>query len=196
MGSVPDPTATPVAIPARAPVALPERKASSIAETAAPDAKSSLPELRTVSPPAAGLVRAPERLVQHPSAPDPVARGTPKPEPEKANNANFQVAANSSKETQPKGTETWANSVATQGDDLKSTPAEARRLPRGYITVESKPESLSEPAIRNRPSKPPEHQPRTQDFPLESHDNYPKPQEILSKRGDIPAKPVDESDGL
>ena len=195
-GNTTFPTDTSVPTPAIEPPPA-ENKSLSFAGTSAPAWKSSVPGVGIVSPPVIGTVSAPEPTVQHPNTVEPVARSTPKPEPASENKATFQIAANASKRSQPKSRETWANFVATQGDDLlRSAPPQDRRLPQGYITVESKPESLREPTAPNRPSKPPERQPRTQDYPPDSRNNSPGPQDSLSKRGDYPAKPVGESGDL
>jgi len=145
-------------------------------------------------------VRAPELaepLPQQPKAADPVSRSTPNPAIANENNAIAHISDNARKGNEPKPAGTLASFVAIQGNDvLKDSPPQERREPQGYITVESKPESLRNSAARNRFPKPLEHRPKAEYDPMEPPDYPPKSQDYPSKRGDNPAKPGDESADL
>jgi hypothetical protein len=130
---------------------------------------------------------------QQTKKPDLVSRSTPQPALPSESNVN-QFSENGKKETEPKLAGTLASFVAMQGNELvKSPPSPERPEPQGYITVESKPESVRSGTSRTRSSKPADRRSKTETDPAEAPDNPPESQETVPNRGDNPARPDHES---
>jgi hypothetical protein len=183
-GQMPDPTGTPVSSVATIEQPTPENNTSAAAEANQPAeiAVVSVPELAAL-------------LTQQPKTANPASRSTPKPPLLSENNA-AQASGNLRKASEPKLPGALASFVAMQGNDLKSLPLQEPREPQGYITVESKPESLRRAAARTRLPKPAERRPKIEADQGGPQDNPPNPQDYPSKGGVSPAKPSDESDDL
>jgi hypothetical protein len=158
---------------------------------------TSVPEEK--KPAEAALVSVPESaepLPQRPKTNTSVSQSASKPalatEDKPANQS-----ADTAKGKEPKLAGSLASFVAIQGNDfLKDATRPEHREPQGYITLESRPESLRNAARRIRSPKPPEHRPKTEDDPVEHADNPPKSPDDQSKRGDAPSGPANESADL
>jgi hypothetical protein len=108
-----------------------------------------------------------------------------------------QSAGDLEKASEPRLPGALASFVAIQANSpQKGAPPPEHLEPRGYITLESKHESLRNAEGRNRSPKQAEHRPKTEDDPVERSDNPPKSPDDQSKRADAPAGPANESADL
>ena len=104
-----------------------------------------------------------------------------------------QNVANEGKERDPKPAETSARLFASlESNSVMRSPAEERRKPSGYITVESKPEAPQNPGTGNHPSKPQDHPVRVQDHAQKVQDRRLTAEEYPAKAPDQPLKAPDQ----
>jgi hypothetical protein len=105
-----------------------------------------------------------------------------------------QNVANEGKERNPKPAETSARLFASlESNSVMRSPAEERRKPSGYITIESKPEAPQNPGTENHPSKPQDHPVRVQDHAQKVPDRRLTAEEYPAKAPDQPLKAPDKS---
>ena len=105
-----------------------------------------------------------------------------------------QNVANEGKERDPKPAETSARLFASlESNSVMRSPAEERRKPSGYITIESKPEAPQNPGTGNHPSKPQDHPVRVQDHAQKVQDRRLTAEEYPAKAPDQPLKTPDKS---
>jgi hypothetical protein len=167
----------------------PKNKAGAVAGNSATAETNQPAEIAVVSVPELAAL-----LSQQPKTA--ASRGTPKPPLLSENNAAGQASGNLRKASEPKPPGALASFVAMQGNDLQRVPLQEPREPQGYITVESKPESLRRAAARTRLPKPAERRPKIEADQGGPQDNPPNSQDYPPKGGVSPAKPSDESDDL
>jgi hypothetical protein len=138
-----------------------------------------------------------EPLPPRPKTTSPVLQSAPKPAFLSEGQPVARLEEEIGKRIEPQRAGALASFVALQGNDLlKDAPPPERRQPQGYITVESKPESIRSATGRNR-ATPPEKRPKTEEDPVESPDTPLKPHDDEQpRRGDVPGGPGNESGDL
>jgi len=104
-----------------------------------------------------------------------------------------QNLASERKEPDPKPAETSARFASLESNSIMHSPAEERRKPTGYITVESKPESSQNLGAEDHPPKPQDYPVRVQDHSQKVRDRRLTVQEYPSKAQDHPLKAPDNS---
>jgi len=104
-----------------------------------------------------------------------------------------QNVANEGKERDPKPAETSASLFASlESNSVMRSPAEERRKPSGYITIESKPEAPQNPGTQDHPSKLQNHPVRVQDHSQKVQDRRLTAEEYPAKAPDQPLKAPDK----
>ena len=105
-----------------------------------------------------------------------------------------QNVANEGKERDPKPAETSPRLFASlESNSVMRSPAEERRKPSGYITIESKPEAPQNRGTEDHPSKLQDHPARVQDHSQKVQDRRLTAEEYPAKAPDQPLKTPDKS---
>jgi hypothetical protein len=168
-----------------------QSKAKAVAASSSPGEDGEPANVRIVSVPELAAPSIPQLKMA-----DSVLRIAPQP-PLANEKSAPQNLENPRASNEPKLAGSWASFVAMKGNDLLTgAPPQERREPQGYITIDSKPETLRSGVVGNHSSQAPEHRPKTEGTPAAPQNNPPNSQESQLKRGDVPEKPTDDSGGL
>jgi hypothetical protein len=145
------------------------------------------------------LVKAPgldKQLEPQPNKTDLASQSKPNKPLVSENAGNARAVVSETKEQLPKPAAASARLIASpESNAVLPAAAEERSKPRGYITVESKPEAPRNPGAENLHPKPQEHSLRAQEHLL-VRDRPAPVQEYPSKAPDSPSEPKEKSGDL